>query len=230
MKKIGFLLIALGVLSAFLAFNMDVTVGQTYNIGLLNERQNIVYLSGVLFLAGIILFGFSVVNNDGSTDKKLIRRALFSQLGMIEQKKESEVDAFIDNKNGTITDKITGLTWQSFSVGQTWDGISCIGKPLKMSWNDAMKLTSDYAGYDDWRLPTKEELMTLVLYFNVNKDDSLIVSNKSNFTLMSTTQSNWYWSSTLYADDIEFAWYFDFDYSNYNSSLKRDNFFVRLVR
>jgi len=40
------------------AFN-NVVVGTTYNIGLMNERQNVVYLSGVIFLAGIMLFGFS---------------------------------------------------------------------------------------------------------------------------------------------------------------------------
>lgn len=56
MKKAGVLLIALGILSVFLAFNMYVVIGSSYNIGLLNERQNIVYLSGVLFLAGIMLF------------------------------------------------------------------------------------------------------------------------------------------------------------------------------
>ena len=49
MKKAGILLIALGIFSVFLAFNMDVVIGTSYNIGLLNERQNIVYLSGVFF-------------------------------------------------------------------------------------------------------------------------------------------------------------------------------------
>ena len=66
MKKAGVLLIALGIFSVFLAFNMDVVIGTSYNIGLLNERQNIVYLSGVLFLAGIMLFGFGVVAKEES--------------------------------------------------------------------------------------------------------------------------------------------------------------------
>ena len=61
MKKLGILLIALSLLIVFLAFNMDVVVGTTYNIGLLNERQNIVYLSGVLFLSGVMFFGFGFV-------------------------------------------------------------------------------------------------------------------------------------------------------------------------
>ena len=45
----------------FLAFNMDVIIGATYNIGLLNERQNIIYLSGVLLLSGSMFFGFGFV-------------------------------------------------------------------------------------------------------------------------------------------------------------------------
>ena len=52
---------------------MDVVVGTTYNIGLLNERQSVIYLSGVLFLAGVICFGFGVV-----TKEELVKPLLFS--------------------------------------------------------------------------------------------------------------------------------------------------------
>lgn len=61
MKKTGIVLFVLSILIIFLALNMDVTVGTSYNIGLLNDRQNITYLSGVLFLSGSMFFGFGVV-------------------------------------------------------------------------------------------------------------------------------------------------------------------------
>jgi len=70
MKKAGILLIALSLLIVFLAFNMDVVVGTSYNIGLLNERQNIVYLSGVLFLSGVMFFGFGFVAKEEAKNIK----------------------------------------------------------------------------------------------------------------------------------------------------------------
>jgi hypothetical protein len=199
MKKAGVLLIVLGIVSVFLAFNMDVVVGTSYNIGLLNERQNIVYLSGILFLAGIILFGFGVVVKEESENFQqfslwilLIPIALLAiiQIFSYVQSKWSELkdeevaeedrhtlmeirktkkiamekdkDKFIDNKNGTVTFKSNGLMWQKCSIGLTWNGVSCTGDIREITWNEATTLSSNFAGYKDWRLPTKEELMTLI--------------------------------------------------------------------
>ena len=47
MKKMGLSLISLSILVLFLSYNMDNVFGTTYNMWLLNERQNIVYLSGI---------------------------------------------------------------------------------------------------------------------------------------------------------------------------------------
>ena len=210
MKKAGILLIALCIFSVFLAFNMDVVVGTSYNIGLLNNRQNIVYLSGILFLAGIMLFGFGVV----------AKEELISQVfsGGTDQNIKYDSDYlignndFIHNEYGTVTHKSTGLMWQRFSVGQTWDGEACIGKPTKINWNDAIKLTSNFAGYSDWRLPTKDELMTLM---SANKNQKVGL----------------YWSSSAYADYSSSAWYVGFLSGLSNYGYKYNNyFFVRLVR
>lgn len=38
---------------------------------------------------------------------------------------------FIDNQNGTVTQKTTGLIWQRCSIGQTWNGSTCdVGSSL----------------------------------------------------------------------------------------------------
>ena len=58
MKKFGILLIILGILIAFYAFNMD--VDESLKIDFLNEVQNIIYLSGILFLSGVMLFSFGI--------------------------------------------------------------------------------------------------------------------------------------------------------------------------
>jgi hypothetical protein len=62
---------------------------------------------------------------------------------------------FVDNGNGTITDRATGLMWQKSGSSRT------------KKWNRAetyvMQLNRDrFAGYLDWRLPTIEELASLV--------------------------------------------------------------------
>ncbi len=77
MKKAGIGLIALGFYCVLFAFNMDVVVGTTYNIGLMNERQNVVYLSGIIFLAGIMLFGFGFSAKEESKNLKTFAMACF---------------------------------------------------------------------------------------------------------------------------------------------------------
>ncbi|MFC1576348.1 DUF1566 domain-containing protein [Candidatus Omnitrophota bacterium] len=61
---------------------------------------------------------------------------------------------FVDNGDGTITDRATGLMWLKADSG----------KP--MNWKEALfySETLEYAGYDDWRLPDAKELQYIVDY------------------------------------------------------------------
>ena len=64
-------------------------------------------------------------------------------------------NTYEDNEDGTITDYATGLMWQ-----QT-------GSEYRMGFNEAVryiyKLNQErFAGYNDWRLPTVEELFSLL--------------------------------------------------------------------
>jgi hypothetical protein len=64
-------------------------------------------------------------------------------------------NAFVDNGDETVTDHATGLMWQRSGTKQ----------PL--SWLDAGAYVEEmnrvgYAGYTDWRLPTVEELASLI--------------------------------------------------------------------
>lgn len=66
---------------------------------------------------------------------------------------------FTDNNDGSITDHETELMWSkedSWQVETKW-----------LSWDEAREYTQNLsyhklAGHNDWRLPEKEELMTLV--------------------------------------------------------------------
>jgi hypothetical protein len=388
MKKAGFLLIALGILIAFFVFGMGVTA--SHKTGVLNDRQNIIYLSGILFLSGIILFGFGVFDKKDKVIKSdkvffnstkvinwIFRIGIFvvvlfllvisaikmeewynydrhkekidisvsfntnmcnyqnpvhvkiknnsvrtiseakiwvivtergyskplNALGdsldsykIIESGEEwsscwsvfagsvsvfagsvfadgarldssgkevhlkdfsvhfqseeeskkiyadraailrKNTDKFVDNKNGTVTFKAIGLTWQKCSVGQTWTGDTCSGDAIGMTWNDAMKLSNSFAGYNDWRLPTKEELIILVFCSDgeYDADGSCInyetVTNPTiNSVYFPNTQS-FYWSSSPDANGSSNAWDVYFGSGNSLRSDKGLNVFVRLVR
>ncbi len=70
---------------------------------------------------------------------------------------------FIDNSDGTLSDRATGLMWMeedsgSFSVGDMADGT--LDWEQALAWADSLV----YAGYDDWRLPDAKELHSIVDY------------------------------------------------------------------
>ena len=67
MKKTGIVLMALCLLSVLLVlFRVDDHA--VYKIEFFNEYRTIVYLSGILFLAGSLLFGLGVFQNEKSTN------------------------------------------------------------------------------------------------------------------------------------------------------------------
>ena len=60
---------------------------------------------------------------------------------------------------GEVFDRETGLVWARCSVGMTWvEGKGCTGSATRMSWPQANRA----AWPDGWRLPSLEELQTLV--------------------------------------------------------------------
>ena len=74
-----------------------------------------------------------------------------------------------DNDDGTVTDVKTGLQWMRFSLGQTWKkDDTCVGEAKSYTWQkaldaaNALNYKGGYAGYRDWRVPTREELKTLI--------------------------------------------------------------------
>ena len=108
---------------------------------------------------------------------------------------------FVQNTDGTVTHTPTGLVWQACSVGQTWDGTNgtCTGTAKSYTYTDAMKVTSDFAGKTDWRVPNIVELNSIV---DLKKYSPAI--NKSLFPQMPT--DNGYLSSTLLVPYNSISW------------------------
>lgn len=70
---------------------------------------------------------------------------------------------YIDNADGTISDKATGLMWKKCSEGLS--GTACdSGTAISNYWEPALQAasTNTFAGYSDWRLPNLPELRTLI--------------------------------------------------------------------
>ena len=134
---------------------------------------------------------------------------------------------FIDNGDGTVTHRITGLTWMRCAVGMTWTGRTCTGTPSHYIWDDATKLTSNFADKSDWRLPSIAELNTLVERESVNP--------AINGTIFPNTPTGsgfgpGYWSGSLDAVSSSYAWSVSFGYGGAYNGGRDGSGAVRLVR
>ncbi|MFO1422246.1 MAG: DUF1566 domain-containing protein [Candidatus Competibacteraceae bacterium] len=132
-----------------------------------------------------------------------------------------------DNGDGTVTDVQTGLQWMRCSLGQEWKGGTCTGEAKKYTWQKALDIAAalnrqgGYAGYRDWRVPTIEELKTLI-------DPS--GSPKINQLAFPNTLPLWYWSSSAYANYPTDAWGIHFSSGNDYVGSKSYDHYTRLVR
>lgn len=70
---------------------------------------------------------------------------------------------FVDNGDGTVTDRATGLMWLKGDSGTHRAGPR---KDGALDWEQALAWAEglDYAGHADWRLPNAKELQSIVDY------------------------------------------------------------------
>lgn len=83
-----------------------------------------------------------------------------------------------------------------------------------VNWSSAVSLCNNYTleGFTDWRLPTKDELVT-------------VYNNKNS---IGGFKNDWYWSST--AGDSYYAWEVDFSDGDVDNYSKSHSNYVRCVR
>ena len=112
-----------------------------------------------------------------------------------------------------VTDNLTGLMWVKAPDNnlRTWDNALTNANGLTL------------CGYNDWRLPNRKELRSLIDYANYN----LALPTGHPFT---NVQAVYYWSSTTYANFTPFAWYVDANGGGVYAVSKAANGYVWPVR
>lgn len=106
------------------------------------------------------------------------------------------VNDFMDNQNGTITDKATGLMWQQSDDGNTYD------------WENALSYAENLrlGGHSDWRMPNAKELQSIIDYSkSPNTSSSPAINSLFSCTPItdpngSSGQYGYYWSSSPLQD------------------------------
>ena len=141
---------------------------------------------------------------------------------------------FIDHGDGTVTHKLTGLTWMRCSLGQTWTGSTCAGSAITYTWADARDeargLSNSFAGKSGWRLPTPWELVSIVDYDIANNyPDRPVI----NLLVFPNTPKSPFWSASARAGSSKEGWFVDFSSGSGHLGIAHHSYsngLVRLVR
>ncbi|MBZ0185405.1 MAG: DUF1566 domain-containing protein, partial [Candidatus Obscuribacterales bacterium] len=107
------------------------------------------------------------------------------------------VNYFVDNNNGTISDRATDLMWTKSDTSSP------------MNWQQALDYAErlKYAGYSDWRLPNIKELQSIVDYRRTPDAQQVSARGPAIDPIFKVTkEESWCWSSTTHLDN-QFGYY-----------------------
>jgi hypothetical protein len=141
---------------------------------------------------------------------------------------------FVDNGDGTVTDRLTNLMWE-----KKCQGAGCSfdhNVHTKLDWKSAAswwldKLNSDrlrgYAGHANWRLPTIRELQTILIEPWPCRSNPCIDERLFGAGL---TGAGPYWSALSLTHNPTRGWHVGFNNGKAETEAKRTSFYVRAVR
>ncbi len=160
---------------------------------------------------------------------------------------------FLNRNKGVVTDSKTGLMWMACSLGQKWKNGTCVGEAEEYLWSEAVSLAKEsrYADYSGWRLPTRDELHTIVdctngrVGYKLGANGKMVVKDgvpqngkclgsfkkpTIDLSVFPNTPASLYWSYSFNAKTNYSAWAVSFSggyHYNYNTSNLGN---VRLIR
>jgi len=103
------------------------------------------------------------------------------------------------------------------------------GENLNLPWKKGIKFcqTLNIGGFDDWYLPSRDELAMLQRNLGPRRQDTPELFREG---AAEDFETDWYWSSTEHASSSYLAWivFFSYGYQNYYHKLSTNG--VRAVR
>ena len=128
-----------------------------------------------------------------------------------------------------VKDNITGLMWEGKTSTGRRAGVAYYTNYGDGSVNDSSAYVKELnasalCGYTDWRLPSVDELQSLVNYGVPAPAPSI------DSTWFPNTASKWYWTVLPYVGDTAKAWYVSFYGGGVLYHNRSNGFMVRLVR
>jgi len=181
----------------------------------------------------------STLESDSYPDKntevvKVVKVEIKPQQCLVSGLKENPQHYSICGDGRTVLDKKTGLMWSRCSIGKTWDKVKqrCEGTASVHNWQEALKLVTvenknELLGHSDWRLPNIKELSSLVktacIYPAIDAFTFPEAYNEEDI-------KHSYWSSSVFEQYPQRAWFVDFDLGHDNATDKKHYKQLRLVR
>ena len=105
--------------------------------------------------------------------------------------------------------------------GRCLGGIDCDTDAYVQAMN-----TIKYCGFDEWYLPSKDEMQSLIVHNNHNRQKKVTI----DIRYFPQTIPSWYWTSSDHEEHDEFAWFILFRNGLALSDLKERAKHIRLVR
>lgn len=131
-------------------------------------------------------------------------------------------ERFTDNKDGTVTDNLTGLIWlKNANCQDAINWVSALSNCNSLASGSCGLTDGSAAG--DWRLPNFNELRSLV-------DPSQSCPSLPPDHPFTNVQSSGYWSSTTYEEDSPKAWFLSMHNGGVSNTNKTNGCYVWPVR
>ena len=134
---------------------------------------------------------------------------------------------FVDNADGTVSDRVTNLMW-----AKDGSGVGCYSGGIR-NWSEALTWAEglNFAGHTDWRLPNVYELFSIcLLEAGAITDVKTSGAPYINQTFFPNTVSSYYWSSTTYPNGTGYALGVYFSRGYVGGFGKTVSYYVRAVR
>lgn len=134
----------------------------------------------------------------------------------------------IDEKTQTIVDPSTSLMWMRCPLGYTLNtesnACALSEGPGLFTWQQALTQADSftYSGFDDWRLPNRKELDTIV--------DRHCFEPAINTSLFPNTPVESFWTNSPYPFNGQSTWGIEFEFGGHKSLLRSGEHAARLVR